>query len=616
MQGQKNEYMRAEGFLTKIQKPARYTGGEYGQCAKDKSRVDVRFAFCFPDLYEIGMSHLGLRILYGLLNDMEGVWCERAFSVWPDMEEQMRTRGIKLYGLESGDALDSFDILGFTLQYELCYTNVLNMLDMAGLPVLAKDRTDAHPLIIAGGPCTCNPEPVAEFFDLFVVGEGEEVTPELVSLYRAYKKAGKGKKEFLRAAAEIGGVYVPSLYEVEYHDDGTIDRIVPQDGAPAKITKRIVKDLDTAYFPKTMIVPSIEVIHDRVMTEVFRGCIRGCRFCQAGHMTRPVREKSADTVVRQTIEQLAFSGCDEVSLTSLSTSDYRHLAEACDKLLGYCEPRQISLSLPSLRADNFSMDLMKRVQKVRRSGLTFAPEAGTQRLRDVINKNLTEEDIQNACANAFRGGWSGVKLYFMLGLPTETEEDIRGIAEMSDRLVYNWRQNSPRRDRGLKLTVSTSSFVPKPFTPFQWVGQNTRPQLEEKIALLRSCIKARAVTYNWHDPRVSCLEGVFARGDRRLGKAILEAWKRGARFDGWDELYSYERWLEVFKDQNIDPEFYAVRERGGQEALPWAHIDCGVTTGFLYRSYEAAMRGETAPECTKGCAGCGANAMTGGKCDV
>ncbi len=612
-----NEYGRAERFLSGVRKPARYTGGEFGEIRKDLASVRMRYAYCFPDTYEIGMSNLGLRILYGLTNSIDGVWCERVFAPWPDMEAEMRARGVRLYGLESGDAIRDFDLVSFSLAYELCYTNVLNMLDLAGIPVRSRERREGDPIVLAGGHCTFNPEPLADFIDVFLIGEGEEMNREVVELCRDMKAAGASRGEILRAMAKVGGVYVPAFYDVTYNGDGTVASVTAREGAPARVVKRIVADMNTAYWPDAYPIPSTEVVHDRVMAEVFRGCTRGCRFCQAGHVTRPIREKSAETVFRQTVKHLEFSGGEEVSLTSLSTSDYRQLQPACDALIEYCEPRSISISLPSLRADSVSMALLERVSRVRKSGLTFAPEAGTQRLRDVINKNLTQEEIETACVNAFASGWNSVKLYFMIGLPTETEADLEGIADLADRLVFLWRQTSKNKNRGLKITVSTSSLVPKPCTPFQWFGQNTEEELKAKIEFLRGRIKAKAVTYNWHEPRVSCLEGVFARGDRRQGAAIYEAWRRGAKFDGWDDWFDYDRWMDAFAACGLDPAFYSARPRGEDELLPWDHIDCGVTKEYLLRSWRLALEGKTLRECSFRCAGCGADRLRKGeKCDV
>jgi len=606
-----------ERILGKVQKPARYTGGEYGATMKNKEEVDTRIAFCFPDIYEIGMSHLGLRILYGVLNNIAGVWCERSFAPWSDMEEEMRKNNIKLYGMESGDALCDFDIVAFTLQYEMCYSAVLNMLDLGGIAPRAEEREENDPLVIAGGPCAYNPEPLCDFVDLFSIGEGEEHLPEIVELYRKYRADGKTKKEFLIAAAQIPGTYVPGLYEVSYKEDGTIESFVPTNGAPDKITKRIIQDLDSVYYPTKMIVPSTEVVHDRVVLEVFRGCIRGCRFCQAGYAYRPVRAKKAGTLIEQGIAMCQNSGYEEISLASLSTSDYKELPELADGLLDWCEPHKTSLQLPSLRADNFSVELMQRIQKVRKSGLTFAPEAGTVRLRAVINKNLQEEDVLNACKVAFEGGWNNVKLYFMIGLPTERDEDLDGIADIAHNVLHTWRQYSKNKNRGVKITVSASCFVPKPGTPFQWFGQNTREEFRRKAMYLREKITAKAVTYNWHEPDTSYLEAVFARGDRRLGKVIETAWKKGQRLDGWGDFFSLDTWLDAFKECNVDPDFYALRERELSEILPWDHISTGVEKRHLIREWETALSESVSPDCRVKCTGCGANKLLcGGVCDA
>lgn len=605
-----------ERILPRVQKPARYTGGEYNQTVKDKASVDTRVALCFPDTYEIGMSNLGLRILYGALNQMKGVWCERAFAPWDDMEREMRAAGLPLYGLESGDGLGSFDVIGFSLGYEMAYTNVLNMLDLAGLPVRAAERGELTPLVIAGGTCAYNPEPLADFIDVFSIGEGEDALPELVSLYREARRAGKGKREFLREAARLPGFYVPSLYRVEYNADGTVASVTPEEGAPERVVKRIVQNMDKSYFPVKTIVPSTEIVHDRVMLEVFRGCIRGCRFCQAGYVYRPVRPRPPELLKEQGIEACADSGYQEITLSSLSTSDYRPLETLCDGLLDWCEPRNVSLSLPSLRADNFSMELMHRLQRVRKSGLTFAPEAGTQRLRDAINKNVTEEDLLRSCRTAFSGGWSTVKLYFMMGLPTETDEDILGIAELAQKVLWTWRQSAVNKNRGVKITVSTALFVPKPHTAFQWEAQDTREEFQRKIALLRDAMRARAITYNWHDPETSYLEAVLARGDRRLGAVIERAWRDGARFDAWEEFFSPARWEAAFAACGLDPAFYANRVRDRSEILPWSVISCGVGEGFLWRERERAYRAEITPDCRHQCTGCGADKLyMGGKCD-
>ncbi len=609
-------YKEIEHLLLEVQKPARYTGGEFGAVMKDKGSVDTRIVFCFPDTYEIGMSHLGLRILYGLWNELDGVWCERAFAPWPDMEERLRQRRIPLFALESGDSLRDFDIIAFTLQYELSFTNILNMLDLAGIPVRAADRAESDPLVIAGGPCAFNPEPLCDFIDLFILGEGEEVNVELTELYRDMKRAGASKREFLSRAARIGGVYVPSLYSVSYNPDGTVAAVTPEGGAPETVTKRILQDIDGAYFPETPIVPSTEIVHDRVMLEVFRGCIRGCRFCQAGHVYRPVRAKSAKTLIGQGTRALKNSGYQEISLSSLSTSDYRPLNELCDGLLEYCVPNSANVSLPSLRADNFSLELLSKVQRVRKSGLTFAPEAGTQRLRDVINKNVTEKDVLSACSLAFGAGYGGVKLYFMMGLPTETDEDILGIAELAHRVFYTWRQTTNDKSRGVRVTASTSCFVPKPMTPFQWEPQDTMAEFRRKQQLLKDAMR-KSITYNWHDPETSFLEAVIARGDRRLGAVIEAAWRSGCRLDGWSEFFSLQHWLQAFSLCGLDPAFYANRTRGEIEVFPWDHLSAGVTREHMLREREAAFRGEISPDCRQQCSSCGASGLlTGGVCDA
>ncbi len=604
-------------ILASVQKPARYTGGEYNAVIKDKKDIAVRFAFCFPDIYEIGMSHMGLRILYGVMNEQPDIWCERAFAVWPDMEEQLRKNDMRLFALESGDPLCDFDIVGFTLQYEMCYSAVLNMLDLGGITVRADERGEDEPVVVAGGPCTYNPEPLCDFVDIFNIGEGEEQIIELCELYKKCKAEGKTKREFLRLAANIGGIYVPSLYDISYNDDGTIAAITPKDGAPEVVVKRIIEDFDSVYVPKKVIVPSTEIVHDRVSLEVFRGCIRGCRFCQAGYAYRPVRAKRAKTLIEHGKEMCLTTGYEEISLASLSTSDYKELPELADGLLDWCEPRNISLQLPSLRADNFSVELMHRIQKVRSGGLTFAPEAGSKRLRDAINKNLTEEEILNACKIAFENGRSTVKLYFMIGLPTETDEDIKGIAELSQKILYLWKTHATNKKRGVKITVSAACFVPKPQTPFQWEAQNTREEFKRKAQLLREAITAKAITYNWHEPDVSFLEAVFARGDRRVGKVIEAAWRKGAKLDGWDEHFSLDMWLSAFDECDVDPAFYANRVRVADEIMPWDHISTGVSKRFLRSECEKAYRSEASPNCREKCLGCGASKLLcGGKCDA
>lgn len=605
-----------ERILPLVQKPARYTGGEYRAVVKDKSTVEFRFALCFPDTYEIGMSNLGVRILYGVMNRMEGVWCERAFAPWGDMEEQMRAHDIPLWGLESGDPLGEFDILGFSLGYEMAYTNVLNMMDLAGLEVRWENRADTWPLIVAGGTCCYNPEPLADFVDVFSLGEGEDVTVEMINVCRRGKQEGWSKHQLLEALSKVPGLYVPSLVEVTYGQDGTIEALTPSKGVKLPVLKRVVNDLDASYFPTDTIVPSTEVVHDRVTLELFRGCIRGCRFCQAGYAYRPVRAKSSNVALEQGIAACKDSGYQEMTLSSLSTSDYRPLVELCDGLLDYCKPRDIGLSLPSLRADNFSMSLMQRMQEVRKSGLTFAPEAGTQRLRDAINKNVTEEDLMQSCRTAFSGGWTSVKLYFMLGLPTETDEDVLGIADLAKKVVQCGKQYAANPHR-VHVTVSTSCFVPKPHTAFQWEGQVDMEEYMRRVTLLRENMRDRAISYNWHDPDTSFLEAVFSRGDRRLGKAIETAWRQGAKFDSWSEYFDLDRWLNAFEACGIVPHFYANRVRKEDEIFPWEVTSTGVNRAFLARERKQAYAAVITPDCRHQCSGCGANRFCeGGVCDA
>lgn len=609
---------RLERILPRVQKPARYTGGEYNQIIKDKAEVNLRMAFCFPDIYEIGMSNIGMRILYSVMNQMPGVWCERVFAPWGDMEQEMRAAGIPLYALESGDPVSEFDVLGFSIGYEMAYTAVLDMLDLAGIPLRSEDRLDLVPLVFAGGTSCCNPEPMAPFFDLMVIGEGEEVNCELLELFRTARDEGWDKQRFLIAAAQIPGIYVPSLYEPHYNEDGTLADITPTHGAPARVTKRIIEDLDACHYPTNPIVPSTEIVHDRVNLELFRGCIRGCRFCQAGYVYRPVRPRKPETIVRQGIESLQNTGYQEATLLSLSSSDYRPLPEICDGLLDYCEPHSISLSLPSLRADNFSMEIMSRLQKVRKGGLTFAPEAGTQRLRDAINKNVREEDLLHSCRVAFEGGWNGVKLYFMLGLPTETDEDVLGIAELANQVLHTWRMYARNKARGVRITVSTSCFVPKPHSPFQWEAQVTMDEYKRRVQLLRDNMKAKNVTYNWHDPETSYVEAVLSRGDRRISDVIETVWRNGGVLEAWSDYFSFERWMDACAACGVDPAFYACRERDRDEFMPWNVIDMGVTRRHLWYEREQAYRAELSPDCRKQCTGCGAlSLMTkGGKCDA
>ncbi len=607
---------RLERILPRVQKPARYTGGEYNQILKDPEKVDLRVAFCFPDTYEIGMSNLGMSILYHTMNSLDCVWCERVFAPWGDMYEEMKRAGLPLYALESGDSLDRFDALAFSIGYEMAYTTVLDMIAQAGLPLRSAERTALLPLVFAGGSACVNAEPMADFLDLFVIGEGEEMNNELLALLRTAKAEGWSKRDFLRRAAQIGGVYVPSLYEISYKPDGTVAAITAKDGAPARVTKRIVVDLDSAPYPVSPIVPSTEVVHDRVNLELFRGCVRGCRFCQAGYIYRPIRAKKPETLVRQGIEALKNTGHEDVTLLSLSTSDYRPLPGLCDGLLDYCESRSIGLSLPSLRADNFSMEIMEKLQKVRRSGLTFAVEGGSQRLRDAINKNVTEEDLLHTCAIAFAGGWNTVKLYYMLGLPTETDEDIVGIADMAGRILHCWRENARNKNRGVKITVSTSCFIPKPHSPFQWEAQISREEYLRRVNLLRASINSRNVVYNWHDADTSVVEAVLSRGDRRLGDVLEEVWKNGGRLEAWTDYFRFDRWMDAMDRHGLSVSFYAERERDTDEVLPWDMIDVGVRKDHLKRERESCYTSTLSPDCRHRCSACGAlRLMEGGKCD-
>ena len=606
--------MELKSILKKVMKPARYTGGEYGQVIKDKTKMAARFAFCFPDSYEIGMSNLGMRLLYHCINQMEDVYCERVFSPLPDMEKQMRENNIPLFALETLDPVKDFDFMGITIQYELCYTNILSMLELADMPLLARDRDESFPIVVGGGPCTYNPEPLADFFDVFSIGEGEEALTEMVRLYIDMKKSGGySKKAFLRELSHLEGFYVPSLYEVSYNADGTVKAYTPMyPDVPSVIRKRIMKDMDKAPYPDKFIMPYIETVHDRITEEVYRGCIRGCRFCQAGMIYRPIREKSPDKVNEQVRCLYENTGYDEVSLLSLSISDYTRLSELTEKLLEWTDDRKVSLSLPSLRADTFSKELMDRISSVRQSGLTFAPEAGTPRLRDAINKNVTEEEILRACSLAFGGGKTNVKLYFIMGLPTETYEDIDGIADMGKTVVDEFYK-TPNRMRGKhpQVTLSCACFIPKPFTAFQWDAQDSLEMLSEKQQHLRGKITDKRVKYNYHDAKASRIEAALARGDRRLSAVLLETRRLGMEFDAWDEHFSYEKWETAFKNAGIDMGFYANRAFSLDETLPWDIFDIGVTKEFLKREYRKSRNAESTPNCREKCAGCGANRLGG-----
>ncbi len=604
-----------EKLLLKVQKPGRYVGGEMNSIVKDKNKVNLRFAFCFPDTYEVGMSHLGMKILYSLFNSFEDIWCERVFAPWVDMEALMRQNHIPLFALESGDPISEFDFIGFTLQYELSFTNILNMLQLGNIPVKSKDRTELKNIVCAGGPCACNPEPIADFIDLFFIGEGEEVDLEVMDLYRQCKKNNETKQEFLIKASQIKGVYVPSLYEVTYNEDYTIKAITPLHNAPPKVEKRLMTNMDKSYYPENFVVPMIEIVHDRAMEEIFRGCIRGCRFCQAGFLYRPVREKSVEVINEQCHTLCNNTGYDEVSLSSLSSSDYTQIGGLLTQLNEWAKEEQVSISLPSLRVDGFDDEIISKIKTVRKSGLTFAPEAGTQRMRDVINKNVREDELMQTCSKAFNNGWTKVKLYFMIGLPTETDEDVQGIAELGQKVINTFYscENRPK-GKAVSVTLSTSSFVPKPFTPFQWEPQDSEESLKAKQKLIKESIHSRKITYNYHDSSTSFLEAVFARGDRRLCKVMELALEKGFHFDGWGECFSLEKWLKLFKECGIDPHFYANRKRSFDEVLAWEHLDYGVSKEFLIKECKKAYASQTTENCRQKCSNCGANKWKVGVC--
>lgn len=595
-------------ILHAVNKPARYTGHELNAVIKEHNKVDCTIALALPDVYEVGMSNLGLKILYQVLNNRQDVAAERVYAPWVDMEEKMREHQIDLYSLETFTPLDQFDFVGFSLQYEMIYSNVLNMLDLAHIPLFAAERSEMQPFVIGGGPCAYNPEPVADFFDFFVIGEGEEVLSEALDCFILWKKAGRpdGRKGFLERVAALEGIYVPSFYEVSYGADSLVERITPlHQAAKPVITKRLIKDLSSSDFIKDPVVPYIDIVHDRIMMELFRGCTRGCRFCQAGVLYRPVRERTPEKLLALAKALVDHTGYDEMSLTSLSSADYSCLSELVSDLMDNFKDTGVGISLPSLRVDSFSIDLAHKIQQVRKSGLTFAPEAGTQRLRDVINKGVTEENLEEAVTAAFKQGWTNVKLYFMIGLPTETDEDIIGIARLAQKVVNLYKAVKGRR--GAKVTVSVASFVPKPHTAFQWFAQNTQEEMERKQRLLKEHIRDRSINFNYHDARTSYLEGAIARGDRRLSQVLLEAWKNGVKFDGWSEYFKYEVWLEAFKTCGIDPNFYSQRERSQTEVLPWDHITSGVNKEFLQREYKNAVAEKLTPDCRHGqCGACGA----------
>lgn len=610
----------SDEILLKIESPARYIGGEVNSVMKDKNKVDIRFAMCFPDVYEIGMSHLGIQILYDMFNQREDIWCERVYSPWPDLDKIMRQQQIPLFALESQDPVKAFDFLGITIQYEMCYTNILQILDLSGIPLMAADRSEEDPIVIGGGPCASNPEPLAQFFDLFYMGEGETVYFQLMDAYKENKKQQGSRMDFLRKAAQIPGIYVPALYEVTYKEDGTIASFLPtEDGVPAKVDKQMVLDITNTYYPEAPVVPFIKATQDRVVLEIQRGCIRGCRFCQAGMLYRPTRERDVEFLKEKAVKMLDATGHEEISLSSLSSSDYSQLPELVNFLMEECGKRGVNISLPSLRIDAFSLDVMKKVQDIKKSSLTFAPEAGSQRLRDVINKGLTEEDILNGAQKAFEGGWSKVKLYFMLGLPTETEDDMKGIAHLCEKIAKQYYEiPKDQRNGKCQITASTSFFVPKPFTPFQWASMCTEEEFLSRAKIVREEIHAqlnqKSLRYNWHEADVTVLEGILARGDRKVGDAILRAYENGALFDAWSEYFQPELWKKAFAQCDLDTDFYTVRKREDNEIFPWDFIDIGVSKQFLLREWKRAQEEKVTPNCRKQCSGCGAGKYQGGVC--